>query len=1193
MNRNPRMAALCWVVLSALVSAVLVGCASESTPRIPAPPPFVPAPVVVTLGERGGATTLVSTQAGGWTHNGQPFTSGNTVRGENAATYRLTLSGGTWSAEFVSPDPARVQLGTSGDEVTLELQEDGTFQLGTSVVQSGHVVTAGNGNRYALALSPSGSWSAQFLAPDPVRLPLGISGDFVSIEMRENGSFWLDDTELRSGHVQRAANGNRYALALGADGMWRAHFVQPDPQRVALGVSGTTVLVTMLEEGTFELGGTPLWSGAVREAAGARYRFSLSTDGLWTATFVTEPETVRLGIHGGAIRVVRQENGQWTLGGETIRSGYVVRSAVNGHSYRLTLVGGVWRAEPQPMPIQVLLPGTGGSIVLTQVEDGSYLYEGSPVSSGDVIAIGSSNYLLTQAAGGTWRAVRTTVPPGRPDPGQPLTTDTLVTYVGVSPRVRLTSDATTSTREGSILELNGLEYSVHGLFTHGRADREVTFAEEAHALIARELEDIEVLIELAETAPSLAATIERRWDRITGYLDTIFPGEGTTLLGTNTPKERNGTIDYEELVEDIEDVLAALSTSSAFRDSLDNGIFSRSRRVDADESDDTFFAVRSATRLGFGWTAATRYGAFSKRERSEVSGQLDFASGSEGIGAFAYSPLESTRTRDLPGSGEAYYLGETIAASSESSQAIYTGDIELRVRFASRQVTAVVTDLLDVSGRPWRYFLQEVDSILLPAARIDSSDGSFEPTSSSTATVSFSPLAVRFTPRSLSSEFEGRFVGSGADAGESAIGTWNITSRGNVILAGGFGVESQGTPTRPPPVVRPVNPTPDLGEVAETWLVARPDSDGNIRIDARDSDNDRIELPAAELSANGGAIVAGPRLFQKAEEELDRHLALLNIYIDIFDQSTSSSLQNRRTLWEQANDTLQDNIFGSQTSTRVLLGAAYPSGSSLRNRDEDAVELLQEARQALASPASFRDAVIDGGVFDGALSQSRLDDGDYDFEDIYAAFEYEVEVKYDTTDYGRFGAWAKRVRDNALSPVEAATGNERSGVFAYSQIGQTQYSSSDPNFPRGFNSSYVGRTLAVDVGLDGTEFYDGDISLTVSWRSDRPDGSVVTTVIENLANTNNGGPLLDGGFEVSQLILGGGSVRLDDLNRIGFEGTSSVRVRYVDVSRRERSFTTGRTTGKFVGYDAAGPRGVIGTWEWGTIEGAFGADLTP
>ena len=1193
MNRNPRTAALCWAVLSALVSAVLVGCASESAPRVPAPPPFVPASAVVTLGERGGATTLISTQSGGWTHNGQPFTSGNTVRGENAATYRLTLSGGTWSAEFVSPDPARVQLGTSGDEATLELQEDGTYQLGTAAVQSGDVVTAGNGNRYRLALSDTGDWSADFLAPDPIRVALGISGDFVTIEMRENRSFWLGDSELRSGHVVRADSGSRYTLALGADGMWRAHFVQPDPQRVALGISGRTVQVSMLEQGTFELDGTPLWSGEVREAAGARYRFSLGADGRWTATFVTEPETVHLGAHGGVIRVVRQEDGRWTLAGEAIRSGYVVRSAVNGHRYRLTLVDGVWRAEPQPMAIQVALQGTGGSIVLTQVEDGSFLYEGSPVGSGDVISVGSSNYLLTRGAGGTWRAVRTTVPSGRPDPGQPLTSDALVTYVGVSPRVRLTSDDSTSTREGSIFELNGLEYSLHGLFTHGRADREVTFAEEAHALITHELEDLEVLIGLAETAPSLAATIEQRWDRIARHLDTIFPGEGSTLLGQNTPKERNGTIDYEEVVEDIEDVLAALSSSFAFRDSLDDGIFSRSRQVDADDSDDTFFAVRSATRLGFGWTAATRYGAYSKQERSTVSGRLNFAPSTEGIGAFAYSPLESTRTRDLPGSGEAFYLGETIAASRESIPAIYTGNIELRVRFASRQVTALVSDLQDVSGRLWRYSLQEVDRIHLPSARINSSDGSFEPTSASTATISFSPLAVRFSPRSLSSEFEGRFVGQGADAGESAIGTWSITSRGNVILAGGFGVEAQGTARRPPPVVRPVNPISDLGEVAETWLVARPDSNGNIRIAARDSDNDRIELPAAELSAAGGTILAGPRLFRKAEEELDRHLALLSIYVNIFNQSTSSSLQSRQTLWDDANKTLQDNIFGSQTSARVLLGGSYPAGSSLRDRDEDAVELLEDARRALASPLSFRDAVEDGGVFDGALRQSSLDDGDYDFEDIYAAFEYEVEVKYDTTDYGRFGVWAKQVRDNALSPVEAATTPERSGIFAYSQIGQTLYSSGDPNFPKGFNSSYVGRTLAVDVGSDGAEFYDGDISLTVSWRSDRPDGSVVTTVIENLANTNNGGPLLDSGFEVSQLIFGGGSVRLDDQNRIGFDGTSSVRVRYLDVSRRERSIFTGRTEGKFVGYDAAGPRAVIGTWQWGSIDGAFGADLTP
>ena len=182
MNQNHRIAPGCWMVLAAILSAVLVGCASESTPRVPAPPPFVPTNVVVTLGEQGGATTLISTQSGGWTHNGQPFASGGEVKGQNAATYRLTLSGGSWTATFVPPDPARVQLGTSGDEVTLQMQENGSFLLGTAAVESGHVVTAGNGNRYRLSLGQTGAWSAEFVAPDPLPVFLGTSGTSVDIE---------------------------------------------------------------------------------------------------------------------------------------------------------------------------------------------------------------------------------------------------------------------------------------------------------------------------------------------------------------------------------------------------------------------------------------------------------------------------------------------------------------------------------------------------------------------------------------------------------------------------------------------------------------------------------------------------------------------------------------------------------------------------------------------------------------------------------------------------------------------------------------------------------------------------------------------------------------------------------------------------------------------------------------------------
>ncbi len=1182
MNRNAQTAAISWVILSALLAAVLVGCGGESTPRIPAPPPFVPATVVVQLGEQGGATTLISTQAGGWTHNGEPFTSGSTVRGENAATYQLTLSGGSWSAAFVSPDPARVQLGTSGDEATLQLQEDGTYQLGGAAVQSGDVVNASNGNQYTLTLDASGNWSAAFLAPDPRRIVLGASGDSVVVEMREDRNYWLDDTPLSSGRVIEAANGSRYTLTFGPDGMWRAVFVQPPPQRVALGSSGRTVLVDMLENGTYQIEGSHLWAGEVREIGDFKYRFSLGSDGRWTATYEADPVTVRLGAHGGTISLALQENGGWALGGEVIRTGHLVQGT-NGHTYRLTLAGGTWRAEPQPMTIQVALRGTGGSIVLTNVEDGSYLYEGTPVSSGDVISVGQTNYRLTQLSDGSWRAALTSAAP-IPSPGDPLTRDSLATYVGISPRARLTDDGSTASRSGSIFELNDLEYSVNALFTHGQHDREITFAEEARALITGELSDLEALIVLAETSSGLDSTIEQRWDRITGHLDRLFPNEGDDILGINAPRQRNGRIDYEEVVEDIQDVLAALENSRSFQLALEDGIFSDARSVDPDESDDTFFAVRSVTRLGFGWTSATRYGAYTKLQRSRISDELTFASGTEGIGAFAYSPWETTRTRELPSSGQAYYFGETVAASRESRQVIYTGDIELRVQFASRQVNALVTDLQDASGGAWRFSLRDVDSIQLPVARLDSTIGSFEPLSSGTARVSFRPIAISLSARSLASEFEGRFVGRDNDAGESAIGTWSVSSGGSVILAGGFGADLESGPTRPPPTTRPpVDPSGDLGEEAATYVGARPDQNGDIDIAALDADGDPIELPASELYTNRGTVVEGQRLFDKTRQVLDDNLKLLDIYINLLGSQDS---QARRDVWAAANQSLRDNIF----SRSNVLGAGYPTG---RDRDEDAVELLQEAYYALAGASSFRDAVNDGGIFENILTQSRLDSGDYDFEDIATALEYEVLAKYDHTDLTRFGVWAKEVRQDALSPRTLASGNERGDAFAYSPIEQTVYFTSDPNFPRGFTSTYLGRTVAVDRGLDGPTFYDGDVQVSVSWRSSSPQSSDVTMVIENLIGIDDGAPLLVGQFEISSLIISGGRVVLDSSNRIGLAGTSSARVRYVDPSRSERFSGTVTLDGKFVSYTAAGPGAVFGTWDWGDVIGAFGAEVLP
>ena len=69
----------------------------------PAPPPFRPQPVEVALGENGGNITLMTTEAGGFTLNGEAFTGGpaNPVEGEGGRMYVLTLTDGTWSAALV------------------------------------------------------------------------------------------------------------------------------------------------------------------------------------------------------------------------------------------------------------------------------------------------------------------------------------------------------------------------------------------------------------------------------------------------------------------------------------------------------------------------------------------------------------------------------------------------------------------------------------------------------------------------------------------------------------------------------------------------------------------------------------------------------------------------------------------------------------------------------------------------------------------------------------------------------------------------------------------------------------------------------------------------------------------------------------------------------------------------------------
>ena len=245
----------------------------------PPPPPFVPQTITVNLGEHGGPITLRTTQAGGYTRDGQAFTSGTEVEAENGNRYRVTLSGQTWSAEFLPPDAVEVQLGTSGDTVSITQLEDRSYQADGEPLGEDRIVTADNGNMYRLTLEESG-WMWEFVAPETVTVLLGTSGDMVLITQLEDRTYLADGEPLGEDRIVTANNGNMYRLTLGDTG-WMWEFVPPDAVTLDLGTSGTTVMITQLEDRSYEVDGQPLADdGIVMAANQNNYRLTLGEHGL-------------------------------------------------------------------------------------------------------------------------------------------------------------------------------------------------------------------------------------------------------------------------------------------------------------------------------------------------------------------------------------------------------------------------------------------------------------------------------------------------------------------------------------------------------------------------------------------------------------------------------------------------------------------------------------------------------------------------------------------------------------------------------------------------------------------------------------------------------------------------------------------------------------------------------------------------
>lgn len=244
-------------------------------------------------------------------------------------------------------------------------------------------------------------WVAEFVPSAPVAVSLGNSGQTASLQRLEDGTYTVDGMTVYSGNVLTVASGSNYRFILQGDGTWRAEFVSAQPVTVALGNSGNTVSLTVLENRNVVLDGELVINGQVRTIHGVRYRFSLGLDGLWRATYVSEMVTVVLGTAGGSIVLTRLENGSFTRDGLPVVDGDEVTG--NGQRYRLTFGNGRWVAEHISESVSVSIPNSDVVITLQLREDGLYVYEGGIVRSGDQVTVGDSTYELN-LSNGRWSA---------------------------------------------------------------------------------------------------------------------------------------------------------------------------------------------------------------------------------------------------------------------------------------------------------------------------------------------------------------------------------------------------------------------------------------------------------------------------------------------------------------------------------------------------------------------------------------------------------------------------------------------------------------------------------------------------------------------------------------------------------------------------------------------------------------------
>ena len=877
-----------------------------------------------------------------------------------------------FSADYVVPPALSIPLGTSGSSVDVVKEENGTFSINGETITAETRVTAENGNVYRALLSPEGLPIGVDHVAAMQDVMLGSQGGTITLTQSEDKSWKLGDITVTDGYVHTAANGNMYALMMDADGMWSGMY-QEVMVTVALGTQGSVTL-TRSEDMSWWLGSEAVMNGSmVNSANGNEYMLSMSDDGAWTAMF----QPVSMAIEGtGLTAMTREGDDKYDVGDATLAASGTGNVTVDGAMYR------VWMMDD----------GLAGARYDDKFKDGRYNI------GNHADGIGNATLSVQDDLG-------------------------LLKAQGVVAATETTAPATAANELNTHLKVRGEYFSLGSLLETGQASRvgtgRSTMIADALAVI-RTARDKAATGVASFSAPGDAALLKSanvaQWKVAQSQVNSIF-GSGEVDLG-------NAEND-EDILDDFDEVIDALSSVAAFQAATASGgggVF-EAAKLSADAAEAAFAAEKKEAIATFGAVGNTRFGAFWRKIRPAATKKLDDPAAKD-LGAFAYGTtgtLKTLRTRYVrQGTGSAFYAGETRAIDGDGN--FFSGDIEIQVRFAAKQVNAVIKNLVGSDGGGWEYLYANTDvsEIILPDTRLGNAaswtgSSTSATASSKGATVTYETRAGVPRPVNVEHSFKGQLLGRDeGDQGNEAVGVWSVGSSGDGTdyLAGGFGAmrgddlpdlrpptdSGKGSKTKILPYGDIVKDTADSFSDTDTpdsrgqtiadgmlTVIGRKydvEGDAIVDVDTTAAVNEakyrthKIDLVAA-LENSAAAWVNGDKHVDIARKDIEKQLNILSSDIGLPKSVKTDA-------WTSVQDAILKNLFGVKTRagadvsdpTQITadtddtdLGtarAALPGQLGLTyvdSRNADYVEAVQEVLDALESNDALKAALSVKGIF--------------------------------------------------------------------------------------------------------------------------------------------------------------------------------------------------------------------------------------